>query len=80
LTVVAKTIVQEAENEAGFLTDPKLSKQLGDFPISFAIEARVIFEVTGQSTLRKVHGARGIGASLHQCPDDPLLAPDDSAS
>jgi hypothetical protein len=31
----------------------QLSKQLDDFPISFAIKARVIFEVTGQSALRK---------------------------
>jgi len=38
----------------------------------------VIFEVTSQSTLRKVHGACCIGASFNQSPDDPLVAMDDS--
>ncbi len=61
-------------------TDAKLSKQLDDFPISFAIKARVIFERTGQSALRKVHGARGIGASLNQSPDDPLVPMHDRAN
>ena len=60
------------------LFNAKLSKQLDDFSISLAIKARVIFEVTGQSALRNVHGARRIGASLDQGPDDPLVAVDDS--
>ena len=60
------------------LLDAKLSKQLDDFSISLAIKARVIFEVTGQSTLCKVHGACCIGASFNQSPDDPLVAMDDS--
>jgi hypothetical protein len=64
----------------GILFDPKLSKQLDDFPISVAIKARVVFVCTGQSALRAAHGVCCIGASLNQCSDDPLLAPYDSAS
>ena len=60
------------------LFDAKLSKQLDDFPISLAIEAGVIFELPGQSTLRMVRGACCIGASFNQSPDDPLVAMDDS--
>ena len=55
------------------LLDTKRLQQFNDFPISFAIKARVIFEVTGQSALRTVHGACCIGASLNQSPDDPRV-------
>ena len=39
--------------------------QLDYFSISLAIKVRVILEVTGQSTLCKVHGACGIGAPFN---------------
>lgn len=48
----------------------KLSEQLDDFPISFAIKSRVIFEFTGQSALRTVHGAcsnTASGATFAPC-------------
>lgn len=57
------------------LLNAQLSKQLDDFPIGLG--RREVFEVTGQSTLRKVHGAGCIGASCNQNPDDLLVAMDD---